>query len=217
MMGWITDNLGLKLLSAAVAVLLWLASVGEPDMTTAAAVPVQYRNIPKNLEISSDLTDSAYVELRGPSTRLTGSSLANVIVMLDLGRERRPGERTFSILSENVTLPPGVEFLRAVPSQIQVRLEARVSRDLPVAVRYAGPPPEGFRLVSENIQPSVVRIVGPESRVSAIDNVQTDPVEIPAVEGETTIRVNAFAGDPHVRLDRSDALITVRLVLERNR
>src|SRR5262245_6250218 len=115
----LTDNIGLKLLSLAVATMLWLAIIGaDRETTTSIAVPVQYRNLPQQLEISSTLTDSAYIEIRGTTTRLAGSNLTNAAVILDLAGEKRPGEHTFSILNENVVLPPNVDFLRAIPSQI---------------------------------------------------------------------------------------------------
>lgn len=216
-MSWITDNWGLKLLSLVVAVLLWLATVGEPESATVIAVPVQYRNIPTNLEVSSEMRESAYVEVRGPSGRLSGSSLANTVVVVDLASENRPGERTYSIQAENVRLPAGVQFLRAVPAQIRIRLEYQVSREVPVVVRYAGPAPEGLRIASQEVTPQLVRILGPESRVNAIDRVQTDPIELTGVEGMQTFQAHPYSGDPQVRLVQSDMMVTIKVGLEKAR
>jgi len=47
--------------------------------------------------------------------------------------------------------------------------------------------------------------------------VQTDPIDLTASDGELTYRVHPFAGDPMVRLDRSDLLITVKVLLEKSR
>jgi len=216
MIGLLTENVGLKLLSLAVAMLLWLALVGEPNTTGAIVVPVQYHNIPKDLEVSSDFVDSAYVEVKASRGRL--SSLGNAVVVIDLANQNQPGERTFSILSDNVSLPPGVEFLRSIPSQIRMRLEPRISRDVPVLVRYGSPIPEGIRIVRQEVTPDTVRIVGPESSVQLIDRVQTDPVELAGVApGEHAFRVHPFAGDGRVRLERSDVMINVKVVLEKSR
>ena len=214
-MSWITENLALKLLSLLVAVLLWLATVGEPEIVTAQSVPVQYRNTPPNLEISSELTDSALVEMRGSSERLSGPT--NAVVILDLGENTRPGERTYSILAEHVKLPPGITFLRAVPSQIRMRLEYRVSREVPVVVRYSSPVPEGYRIDKQEVNPQLVRIVGPESLVNAIDKVQTDPIDLAARDELQTFRVHPFAGDPQVRIERSDLMVSVKVELQKVR
>lgn len=212
----LSENLGLKALSLAVAVLLWLATVGGGNVTTAVAVPIQYRNLPTNLEISSELVDSAYVELRGASDRLSGSSLANALVVLDLAAQDRPGERTYSILDDNIQLPPGVEFLRAIPSQIRLKLEPRVSRETLVMVRYAPKIPNGWDIQAQQVSPQTVKVVGPESHVQSVDRVQTDPIELRPVAEEQVFRVHAFTGDPLVRLERSDVTITVRVSLQRS-
>lgn len=212
-MGWITDNWGLKLLSVLVAVLLWLATVGEPEIVTAQSAPIQYRNTPPNLEISSELTDTALIEMRGSSERL--SVPTNAVVILDLGGNPRPGERTFSILAEHVKLPPGISFLRAVPSQIRLRLEYRVSREVPVVVRYSSPAPDGYRIGRQEVSPAVVRIVGPESRVNPIDKVQTDPIDLVPRDELQTFRVHPYVGDPQVRIERSDLMIQVKVDLEK--
>ncbi|MCS7024021.1 MAG: CdaR family protein [Bryobacteraceae bacterium] len=216
MTGWFTENLGLKLLSLAVALLLWLALVGEPNTTSAIVVPVQYHNLPKDLEISSEFVHSAYVEVRGTRARL--ATLGNAVVVIDLAGQTQPGERTFPILGSNVNLPPGVEFLRAIPSQIRLRLEPRIMREVPVMVRYGPSIPQGLQIARQQVDPDAVRIVGPASNVQRIDHVQTDPVEfLHATEGEHTVRVHAYAGDPRVRLERSDLLITVKVVLNKDR
>lgn len=213
----LTRNIGLKGMALAVAVLLWLATVGEGDITSAVAVPVQYRNIPASLEISSELVESAYVEVRGAAGRMSGSSLANAVIIIDLSGETRAGERTHSILRDNVRLPPGIQFLRAVPSQIRLRLEPQVARELPVVARYASRLPGELQIVKQEVSPIAVKLLGPESRVTPMDRVQTDPIELAPVEGEQMFHVHPFTGDPLVRLDRADLLVTVKVTLGKSR
>lgn len=209
----LTENFGLKLMSLAVAVLLWMATVGD-DTSTAIAIPIQFRNIPADLEISSELPDSVSVEVRAPASRL--SNLSAALVLIDLGPVKRPGERTFSILSGNAILPYGVRFVRAVPSQVRLKFEPRLTREVPVMVRYASLP-DGYHIVRQEVAPARVRIVGPESHVNGIDRVQTDPIELPGDDEELTFRVHAFAGDPQVRLESPDQFFTINVTLEKDR
>ncbi|MBL8222626.1 MAG: YbbR-like domain-containing protein, partial [Bryobacterales bacterium] len=164
-----------------------------------------------------EMRDSAYVEVRGPSGRLSGAHLANSVVVVDLASQRRPGERTYSIQADNVRLPAGVQFLRAVPAQIRIRLEYQVSREVPVVVRYAGPAPEGLRIARQDISPQLVRILGPESRVNAIDRVQTDPIELTSIEGVQAFQTHPYSGDPQVRMVNSDQIVTIKVWLEKSR
>jgi YbbR domain-containing protein len=214
MLGLLTRNLGLKLLSLVIAVLLWFAIVGEPELATSVAVPIEYKNIPPNLEMSSDVLERVHLEVRGPSSRLGAGDLVNMMVVLDLASVNRAGERTFTIQQWNVNLPSGVILSRAVPAQVRVRFENRVSREVPVRARYSAPAPQGYRIARQTVEPPLMRIVGPESHVNQIENVQTDPIDIGNVVGERTFEVHTYVASSQVRFVSSPT-VRVTVTLER--
>lgn len=210
------ENLGWKLLSLVLAVLLWFAIVGEPELAASVSAPVEYRNLPRELEISSDVLDRIHLEVRGPSGKLLPSRLADTTVVLDLSSISHPGERTFTISQRNLNLPAGVSLSRAVPAQVRLRLERRISRAIPVQVRYAGPPPAGYRVLRQDVEPASVRVIGPESRVNQVEAAQTDPIDLSSVVGESSFQVQTFVGDPQVRLESSPT-VSVKVALEKIR
>ena len=67
---WITENLGWKLLALAIAVVLWVLVASEPELSTFVTVPLAYKNLPDDLEISAEPVNSISLELRGPSGEL---------------------------------------------------------------------------------------------------------------------------------------------------
>ncbi len=214
MLGRLTRNLGWKFLSMALAVVLWYAVVGEPELATSVSAPVEYKNIPADLEMSSDVLDRVRLEVRGPSGKLHAADLANMEVVLDLATVHQPGERTFTIQQWNVNLPSGVILSRAVPAQVRVRFEHRVSREVPIRVRYSAQPQVGYRIARQQVQPSTVRIVGPESRVTLIETVQTDPIDVSSVVGEARFEVHTYVADSQVRL-ASPPVVRVTVTLEK--
>src|SRR5271155_3766687 len=115
-------NLGWKLLSLALAFVLWAALAREPELATSIPAPLLFQNLPDDLDISSNVPERVHLELRGPSGRLTPQSLAQTAVVLDF-KGAVPGQRTFTIRERDVHLPVGVVFYRAVPSQVQFALE----------------------------------------------------------------------------------------------
>jgi hypothetical protein len=214
MIRFLTDNLGWKLLSLAIAWGLWAAYMGEAEIATSIAVPLQYRKLPRDLEISTDLADRIYLKVRGPSTRLTPASLAQSAIVLDLGSVTRPGEQTFSINSSNVSLPPSVELVRVIPSQIRLTFERRGSREVPVEIRFAGPPPAGYRVAEQRAVPDRLLVHGPQTSINGLRTAQTDPIDLGNTFGEAEFRVPVFLSDPHVRLDRDDPVV-VRVRLQK--
>jgi YbbR domain-containing protein len=208
----LTRNLGWKLLSLAVAVALWIAVAREPELATSLSVPVEFKNMPDDLDFDSNVPDRAHLEIRGSSGRLSRDNLAALAVVLDLS-DAHAGERTYSIRSTNINLPSGVTFYRATPSQITLRFDRLLARDVPVTALYVKTP-EGYRVRADNIQPAKIRIRGPEQRVKAVNTVATDPVDLTGVVSEKEFRTHINVGDPQVRLE-SPTVITVHVMLER--
>lgn len=211
----ITHNFGWKLGSLILAVALWFAIVGEPELVTTRAVPILYKNLPADFLIGSDVVDSVRLELRGPSGRLSAGALSDLAVTVDLAGVSNPGERTFTLSDGDVHLPPGVTFLRAIPSQLRLRFGRKKSKDVPVQVRFAGSPPTGYKVVRQEVVPEALRISGPETRVDQIQNAQTDAIDLSGITRPTDVRVNTLVSDPQVWLE-SPALVTVRLTVEKS-
>ena len=209
-----THHFGWKLLSVAVAFLLWLGVVGEPEQSVAITIPIEYKNIPPELEISSDVPDKVRIEVRGHSRRMNPAGLANSAAVINLAPAQRPGERTFTIEESNLELPAGVTMSRAVPSHIRVRLEHRMARDVPVRIKFEQPPDPQFRIKREEVKPPVLRILGPESRVKQVMFAETDPIDIREIAGSASFQVQTFVGDPQVRIDGAGA-VTVEIEIER--
>ena len=210
-MNRLTHNLGLKLFSLAAAFGLWLSYSGSRELTTSLPVSVQYRNIPKNIEISSNIVEQVHLILRGPAPLLARLSAAQLPVVIDLAEVSRPGTNTFTISRVNVGLPAGVVLERAIPAQIQLRTEPRISREVPVLPTFENPP-DGTGVSSWQIVPPRLTVVGPKSRVDAIESVHTDPVDVLAVPEGDEIRTAAFIGDPQVHFaDSSIVVLRVQL------
>jgi YbbR domain-containing protein len=196
--GLVTENIGWKLLSLAIAVVVWGMVANEPELSTFATVGVEYKNLPDNLEISSDPVSTVKLELRGPSGELDGVSAgAKPEVILDMGRVQ-PGESTFPISDGSVKLVRGVRLVRAIPSEVRFRFEHRAERTVKVTPRFTER--KGFEVTDFSASPEAISIAGPASRVARVDTVLTDPVDVPAQAGTFDYQVNAFVEDSFVRI-----------------
>lgn len=209
-----TVNIGAKLLSVAIASLLWVAIVGEQELATAVDVPVEYRNFPKAYEVSSGMVNRVNLFIRGPSGKMTDSFLKDVTVVVDLEGVKRPGDWTFNLDDNAIRVPAGLALERAIPNQIRMRFEERFARDVPVQIRYAGNPMPGYRIARQEVAPEHLRVVGPRSRVELVQSIDTDPIDLNGIISETETRVTTFVDDPQLRID-GNSVVRVRLVMER--
>ncbi len=210
----LTDDLQWKALSLLIAVALWSLVVGEPELVTTHSTPIFYKDLPRDLEISSDPPDRVHLEIRGPASKLSPSSLAETAIFVDLSSVTGPGERTFTIHDSSVNLPGGVTFQRAVPSQLRLRFDRVVSKQVGVHVRTGAPQPPGYQIVQEEVQPARLTITGPEASVQQIESAQTDPIDLSKVVGRAEFHVHAYVADPQVRFEGSP-IVTVTVAVEK--
>jgi YbbR domain-containing protein len=206
-------NLGWKLGSLLLAILLWLAFSATPDIVTTHTAPILYRNLAPSLLVTGDAPENIHVELRGSAAQLTAASLAETVVLFDLASVSGPGERTFTISDANLNLPRNVMFLRAVPSQLRLRFARLLTRDVPVQIRFSGALPPGRQLVSKTSTPETLRVAGPETQVLTVENVETDSIDLSTVTESGEYHVNTFVSNPQVRFE-SSPIVTIKLAVE---
>jgi YbbR domain-containing protein len=208
----VRKNLAWKVVSLGLAFGLWALVNGSRETTMSLSVPVQYRNIPRALEFSSEIVEEAHLILRGPSTRLSRIKPSDVPVVIDMGRILGPGERTLNITRDRIELPPGVVLERVIPAQVRLNLETRIAREVPVTIRVAHLP-EGMMVAAQTANPPALMISGPSSRVERVQFVETDPVDVRSLNGQGEATVNAYSGDPQVHFVREHS-VRVKIALE---
>src|SRR6266568_9627478 len=157
----ITRNAGWKLFSLLVSLLLWFTYARDPETGTFVSAPIEYRGMPEDLEISSDLVGSVSIDLRGPSGKIENFNAAKSAVVLDFSGIHKPGERTFQIDERNINLRTGMRLVRAIPAQVRLQFERRASQSVPVRVRFTGAPPKGYQIERYEVYPKELTLVGP--------------------------------------------------------
>ncbi len=210
----VLSRIGWQVLALAAAFVLWLAFTGSPQVVTSISAPIEYENMPQDLESTAELPRRVALEISGPAARLHEADLTNRRVVLNLESVQRPAERTFTIGARNIDLPAGLTLIRAIPAQVRLIFERSVSASVPVRVRIAVPPPDGYRVAKQQALPNTLKIVGPESRVRMVGSVEADPIDLSRTVGKASFQVHAFVADPQVRFV-SSPLVEVRISLEK--
>ena len=144
----LTRNAGLKLFSLVVSLMLWYTFARDPEVGGFVSVPVEYRGMPDNLEISSDLVNAVSIDLRGPSEKVVNFSAAKSAVVLDFSGIHKPGEQTFSKSTIAIsTCLPACVWSAPFPAQIRLPLRAPHAAGRPrcaCAFRANRPPADNF-------------------------------------------------------------------------
>jgi YbbR domain-containing protein len=196
---YVLHNFWLKALSLALAVVLWWAVARDPRVEMALTVPIEFHNVPPELEISSEKVPEAEIRVRGPARLVRELSSADIHPVLDL-QGAGIGEKTFDLTQREIRLDHELEVIQVVPAQFRVSLDRRTSREVDVHPRVIGTFASGFRISETITDPKKITIIGPDKRVNSIESAITDPVDATGVMGRATFTTNAYIADPLVRI-----------------
>jgi len=193
----IFHNMTLKLTSLLLAAGFWLAVSSSPPSEVALNVPIIFRNMPANLEISSENLPSAQIRVRGPEAIVRRLQAADVSAEIDV-TDIKPGERTFD-LTHQIHVPDRLTIAQVVPSEIHVSFDARATRSVRVEARFIGEAPPGYKPKFQ-YDPAAVEITGPQKQVSTVQVATTDPVDITGVVGSLSVARHAYVSDPLIQV-----------------
>jgi len=209
----VLHNLGLKLISLGLATGLWLAVARDPVAEVAVDVPIEFHNIPQNLEISSENIPKAQIRLRGPERVIHRLQPSDVYAEIELSG-LKPGERTFDLTAQQIRQPSELEVVQVVPSQFHLTFETRLVRQVPVQPRVAGTLVTGYALERVEVDPPAITISGPKKHVEAVEAAITDPVDVSGAINRVTFLRHPYVSDPLIQVASPDP-VRVTVIIEK--
>jgi YbbR domain-containing protein len=195
------EDWSLKLLSLAIAIVLWLLVTGQNQPVTAH-LNVQLNFIrPQSLEISNDPPRTVDVMLTGSRNKLDDLTSLDLVATVDIS-DQHAGERVLRLADRaQIALPQGIKVDGFQPSAIPIRLEAIVERQVPVEPKLEGRPADGYEVYGVYPNKGSVAVRGPDSRVSSLQKVLTESIWLPGHKDSfTAANVSIDVQDPKVDL-----------------
>jgi diadenylate cyclase len=192
-------NIGLKVVSLLLAIGLWLVVARDPIAEVEMKVPIEFHNLPDNLEIDSASFTEAQIRVRGPGRVIHRLQVADVHAEIDLAGVR-PGERTFDLTGRQVHVPQDVEVVQMIPGQFHLSFDNRATRVVEVRPRVTGNFASGMRVAQVIADPPIIVITGPRRRVDAVEAAVTDPVDVTGAMTRATFVTQAYVPDPLIQV-----------------
>ncbi len=169
----VTHDFPLKAVAVVIALLFWVAIMqnAAPTVITVefgGRIPVERPdNVPAGYVLRGALGDVG-VTLRGApgvADRVAVSELRATLDVnaLTLGPAEPQDARVLVTVAKE-----GVEVVAVSPPTVSVRVERLTSRTVLVQPRFSNDPPAGTRAGAATIEPTEVRVTGPESDVARI-------------------------------------------------
>ena len=193
------ENFSLKLGSLLLAIGLWALVARDPIAEIETRVPIEFRNLPENLEIDSASFTQAQIRVRGPERLIHRLQPGDVRAQVDLANVRS-GERTFDLTSRQIHTPEDLEVVQIIPSQFQLSFDFRDTRTVEIRPRVTGKFASGTRVKEIVADPPSIVISGPRRRIEAVEAATTDPVDVSGTMNRTSFVTQAYVPDPLIQV-----------------
>ncbi len=144
MLNWLREvffeNLGLKLFSLLIAILLWLFVQLAEDVTSTEEIALYFK-LPTDKVLVSDVPSKIKVTVSGPAA-MRNWNTQTIEKWIDLSNfELGPSVIYFD--ESSFSLPPSLKVIRVHPNQWTISLAKKSTKKVPVIPVYVGKPGAG--------------------------------------------------------------------------
>jgi YbbR domain-containing protein len=206
-------NLPLKIMSLILATGLWYAVSREPVSEVEVSVPVEFQNVPENLEIGSEHIPRAEIRVRGPARIVRDLKPSDVRAEIDLAGAS-PGERTFDLSGRHIRTLRELSVVQIVPSQLHLALDLRATREVEIHARVLGSFAQGLQVARAVTDPARVTVTGPKRHVDSLEEALTDPVDASGTMHRGIFLTHVYLSDPLVQVVNPTP-VQVTVIMER--
>jgi hypothetical protein len=207
----LTENIGLKITSLLVSVLLFSVVRGAEDAQRSVLVDV-VAELPPDSDariLTSDLPAKVRLTLRG-SRSLLNSIRADDLPPIEIDLSETQAS-VYYFEPERLEVPAGVEVAQVSPDALPLTWVERTQRAFPVSARLEGRPDTGMMVIGEpTVRPATVVLRGPTPDLAGMDRLVTDPIPLAGLgAGHYERRVAIPRLPAHVQFV-GDASVTVQ-------
>ena len=166
------------LLALAMALFCWYLVTGREKVDTWMTMRVEMTGLPEDLYIKSGMVGAVDVLVRGPRGVARKIDDSQLVYGLHLGK-LVVGKNIVLFETKNVPLPKVYEVVEIRPTRIELEVERRAAKTVPVKVMLRASPPDGYSMSTARAVPDSVRLTGPAGKLDKVAEIRTQPVALP--------------------------------------
>ncbi len=215
----LVHNLGLKLASLLLALLLYAHVVTDQQGESRLTIPVALIGLPDSLALSGRFPSRITVDVRGKGKDLIRLGLIGRQLTVDLAGVSS-GRFQKTITADDVReraipaeLAKAVDVTNVIePRTVDVLIEPKRKKAVLLLARLVGSPAAGYQVVgSPEVEPESALVAGPASQIQNLDTLRTLPVDIAGERERIQRQVQLDTGVSPVVVQPRRVLVTLRI------
>lgn len=199
------SNLGYKILALAIAIFMWGVAHGTSSVERGFDVPVVFRGVREDLVITEQSADVVNIRVLGSRAALRNLRPDRLEYGVDVSGVR-PGVSDFEVDPAEIELPKGLRVVSRSPARLELKIENRATKSLPVRPDVEGQPAPGFDVARVEVDPPRVRVSGARSAVVRMSEVMTETIDVTGLREPTQRDVRLSLGSGSLWVEETGAV-----------
>jgi len=210
----IVRNWPLKLLSLALAFLLWLMLIPEEKTFSdkSLTVALETRNLPADFEIVEKPQPTIEVTIRARNRLLNQLTPASIRAVLNLERATI-NQEDYPLNPDMIIAPLEAKVVLVMPNKVHLKLEKSAEVLMDVSPVLLGKVKDGFKMVRFETVPSKVPVRGPQSKIKPKDVIRTSPIDITDLAQDAEFEADLILPKPDLRFTTAQTKAKVKVFL----
>ena len=141
-------------------------------------VPIEVQTA-ENMIPLSQTVDMLNIYVKGPARIIDELTPSDFRIYKDLSDVAHPGTITIPVEDMSMSIPNHITVERLFPRRITLNLDKIIEKEFKVRVVTTGKLPAGYvEVKTPRVNPTSIKLLGPERIISNLDTVDTKPIDI---------------------------------------
>ncbi len=184
----IFNNMGLKVISLIIAILIWFHATTEKNYSFYTTVPIKYRYTKSDtLVIVSNLPRKIGIKVQGKGKALLKLKFTKTYYVINIGKLKF-GKNLVDYTDGNLAGVGNIQILDVLPEKVYFFVDRIKKKKIYRITPVIAFPRDSLILKDIKVNPTKLTIIGPASYIKSINELHTDTLRISSMKmGEDSI------------------------------
>jgi len=202
------ENLGLKIASILLAVVMWIFVTSRGQSEMSIDVPIEFKNLPQGIELVSYNVKEVSLNIKGQERFIKNIKSPDIRVSIDLSKAKI-GEGIYYISREDIRLPRSITVSNINPSSVKVVTAETITKTVRIIPVLTGDVARGYYIKSVETVPQYVAIEGIRAEVIKVGAVRTEPFDVTGLTESLTQDLKLDLTGKNIRSKLSEVSVSI--------
>ncbi len=177
-------------------------------------VPVEFINPAQKMEIVSSSTSNVKLLISGARPLVQSIKPEQINIKLNLSQSF-VGDNKLAITQNNIQLPPGIRLKKINPSELTIKLDTLIEKELPIQPNWTGKLPSGLVMKKAMPVPDTIKVTGGGLALKDISTIFTEELSLNNLTESGTYTTALVLDPPSIKLE-GDQNVRIQYVIAKN-